>query len=163
MNEKGEKIVTPRGTIKFPELEDDNWTAALSFDPKGNEKFVSIVDAWYEQEKVKSPFKEDQDKAEDGTRAPNGRMLINFKSKFDFPCFDSVGKDLKLERKDIGWDSEVQVSILFKPYSFKGKPTLPKYCLGMVIYDLKKKEVDAEALGFKFGEKTADDLKELFG
>ena len=162
MDAKGVKLVTPRGTVKFPEMsgeDNDKWSGALSFAKEGNEKFVKVVNDHSEAEGVKSPFKNDTEKNDKDEYVPNGKLLLNFSSKFEPIFFTEAGVKMDdITRADIGWGSDVTLSITLKPVTYKGKPKLPRYVGGVVVHELKGGEPTAVELGFDFDVKSINDI-----
>lgn len=162
-----EKIITPKGTIKFPRVETvfdpktetsvKKFTLALVLDPKesGVSDFLKMIDnkvGGSKYPKTKPVYKDDKDKCEgeldangDQVYADNGKIIMNFRSNYPINFFDSMKKPIK-DLEMLGWGSIAKVS--FELAEIDQYKCLTKYIKGVQILDLKEAGTSADSCGF---------------
>lgn len=138
-----EKIVTPIGIAKFVNLDgkgvkegDDKYSIAVSFEANEVQELIKKLDK--ELANVKNantaPYKDDEDLDEEGNKRKNGRILINFSSKYPPRIFDSALNKIDVR---IGWGSKVRIAFVIKPFEYKGKRGISKYLQDIQVIELK--------------------------
>lgn len=154
---KQERIVTPVGTVKFPQTDENESSLALVLDPKTEEfkKMVSKIEE--EESKVDKKFRGKPHYKQhidfvDGEKVPTDDVLIQFKSKF--PLWDEKGSRVCDAKKNPikefpGWGSKVRVAFIVKPYDHKGKVGCTRYIAGIQVLDLRTQGMSPESCGFK--------------
>jgi hypothetical protein len=152
-----EKVITPECVVKFPTNEDGKISFGLSFNPKGNEKFVETMNQLQSQvPNVNTEFfKKDKSKDESGVAKENGNLIftVTTKEEYGIKAFTVEGYPVEGE---IGWGSRVKASITLKPFDYKGKKGLSKYLNGFQVIEQKGGTISARSLGFE----TANDFTE---
>jgi len=144
------KLVTPVGEIKLPKLDvEGKKTVALTFDPKGNEKFLDEINKVIAESKFPKAklYKEDKSRVGDTEEfEPNGKIIMNFISHYPIKYFDAKLQPIG-ELKNLGWGSKAKISFTVKEFEVEGKKGLCKYINGIQILELVE-GASGESVGF---------------
>jgi len=166
---KVETLVTPIGKVKFPktiindkehqvifvpESIDDaafnQWKFQLVFDPKEGKELLAKLDKLAKPIKGANfvPYKDDKDKAEDGSLVDTGLVAINFTSGYPIGIVDAEKNPC---HEKIGWGSKVKVLFSTKPVNNKGKVGLGRYVKAIQVIELQESGMDLSSFGKEEG------------
>ena len=140
-----EKIVTPVGEVKFPNLEatavkesEDKYSIAVVFDPEATavKEFIAKLDALVSEVKDANvtPYKDDYDMDDNGEKHKTGKVMVNFSSKYPPKIYDSANNKVDVK---IGWGSKVRVAFIADKFDYKGKRGISKYLQDIQVIELK--------------------------
>ena len=158
--EKKDIIITPKGIIKFPELQGavgdsgkTEYSFAIALDPKDKEvkALLKEFDELFDQVKGgNSPmYKDDYAKNEVGEKVKTGLVIVNLKSQYPIPLYDSKKNKLNPDIT-VGWGTVAKVAIkIDDEFNFRGKVGVKKYPVAIQVLELKEAGYTADSLGFQ--------------
>ena len=111
--------VTVRGCFKYPKVEDGTKKYAIEINEDTKAKLLAKIVEVFPQYEYKT-----------GTDKESGLPLINVKTGYDIPVYDTDKKplDVPIYHGAVGW-----ATVVIKEYNYKGKRGLTAYLAAAVI------------------------------
>lgn len=155
------KIVTPKGKIMFPQMNEDVFECAFVFDPNTPKAKECIAQfrTLAKEYNAPDPVKAFEDKDKDGN-VQGKYALVNLRSKVPFRIFDKNLDIMSISKEDIGMNTVCEVSVRVIPVTYKGKKHAPRYIQGMVIHELGGMAATPEDLGFSKDNTDIDKISD---